>query len=185
VHRPERWARMVTMSVPHRAALTARMITSPAQLKRSWYMFFFQMPLAEHAVRFNDFAFIDRLWRDWSPSYEPPPEYLRTVKEMLGAPGCLESAVDYYRHLLNPLKQDTRLAPVEAAGSGWVSVPTLYLHGADDGCMGADIVDPDELKPLFPGGLDTEIIPGLGHFLHLEDPAKVNGRIIEFLTAPS
>jgi pimeloyl-ACP methyl ester carboxylesterase len=148
-------------------------------------MFFFQMPLAEHAVRFNDLAFIDRLWRDWSPGFEPPAEYLRGVKDTLGSPGCLDAAVEYYRHLLNPLKQDKRLAVVEAAGSGWVPVPTLYLHGADDGCVGADIIDPDEMKPLFPGGLEAEILPGVGHFLHLEDPATINGRIVEFLTAGS
>ena len=33
-------------------------------------------------------------------------------------------------------------------------------------------------------GPDTtiEVINGLGHFLHLEDPATVNARILEFLT---
>ena len=185
VHRPERWDRLVAMWVPHRASLTARMVTSPAQLKRSWYMFFFQVPLAEYAVSANDFALIDRLWRDWSPSYEPPAEYLRAVKDTLGAPGGLDAALGYYRHLLNPLKQDARLAVVEAAGTGWVPVPTLYLHGADDGCIGADMVDADDMRPLFTGGLEAEILPGLGHFLHLEDPAKVNGRIVEFLTAAS
>ena len=185
VHRPERFARLVAMSVPHRASLTARMVTSPAQLKRSWYMFFFQMPLAEFAVSANDFALIDRLWRDWSPSYEAPAEYLRAVKDTLASPGGLGAALGYYRHLLNPLEQDERLASVEAAGSGLVLVPTLYLHGADDGCIGVDMVDPDDMQPLFAGGLEVEILPGVGHFLHLEDPAKVNGRIVEFLTAGS
>jgi pimeloyl-ACP methyl ester carboxylesterase len=185
VHRPERWARLVAMSVPHRASLTARMVTSPAQLKRSWYMFFFQVPLAEYAVGANDFALIDRLWRDWSPSYEPPAEYLRAVKDTLAASGVLDAALGYYRHLLNPLKHDRRLSAAAAAGTGWVPVPTLYLHGADDGCIGADMVDIEDMKPLFPGGLDAEILPGLGHFLHLEEPAKVNGRIVEFLTASS
>ena len=181
-HRPERFARLVAMSVPHRASLTTRMVTSPAQLKRSWYMFFFQMPLSEYALGANDCAFIDHLWRDWSPGYEPPAGYLRAVKDTLASPGGLEAAVGYYRHLLNPLKQDPRLATVEAAGTGLVPVPTLYLHGADDGCMGADVVDIDDLKPLFPGGLEAEILPGVGHFLHLEAPAEVNGRIVEFLT---
>jgi pimeloyl-ACP methyl ester carboxylesterase len=185
VHRPDRFARLVAMAVPHRATLMARMVTTPGQLKRSWYVFFFQMPLAEHAVRFNDFAFIDRLWRDWSPAFEPPADFLRGIKDMLGVPGCLDAAVDYYRHMLNPLKQDQRLAIVEAAGVGWVPVPSLYLHGADDGCIGADIIDLDELKPLFPGGRDAELMPGLGHLLHLVDPAKVNGRIIGFLTDAS
>jgi pimeloyl-ACP methyl ester carboxylesterase len=183
VHRPERFDRLVAMSVPHRASLTARIVTSPAQLKRSWYMFFFLVPLAEHAVRFNEFALIDHLWREWSPAYDPPAEYLRGVKDALGSPGCLDAALSYYRHLLNPFVQDERLAAVEAAGSGWVPVPALYLHGADDGCIGADMVSPDDMKLLFPAGLEVEILPGLGHFLHLENPAEVNTRILRFLTA--
>ena len=184
-HRPERFGRLVAMSVPHRASLTGRMLTSPAQLKRSWYTYLFQLPLAEIAVTANDFALIEKLWRDWSPGYEAPAEYLRAVKAVLAAPGGLDAALGYYRHFFNPLKHDRRLAAVEAAGSGWVNVPTLYLHGADDGCIGADMVDADELKNLFPGGVEVEVLSGLGHFLHLEDPAKVNGRIVEFLTAGS
>ena len=184
-HRPERFQRLVAMSVPHRASLAARMFMSPAQLKRSWYVFFFQLPLAEMAVSANDFAVIDQLWRDWSPGYEAPADHLRAVKGAFASPGGLDAAIGYYRHMLNPLKHDRRLADVEAAGSGWIPVPTLYLHGADDGCIGADIVVLEEMKPLFPGGLDGEIIPGVGHFLHLEDPAGVNRRIVEFVTAAS
>lgn len=185
VHRPERFSRLVAMSVPHRASLAARMFASPAQLKRSWYMYFFQLPLADMAVSANDFALIEKLWRDWSPGWEPPDGYLRAVKDILAAPGGLDAAIGYYRHLLNPLKHDRRLADVEAAATGWVPVPTLYLHGADDGCIGTDMVSPDDMKNLFPGGLDTEIFPGLGHFLHLENPVAVNRRIVEFLTAGS
>ena len=182
-HRPDRFQRLVAMAVPHRASLTGRMLTSPSQLKRSWYTFFFQLPLAEMGVAANDFALIDKLWRDWSPGYEPPAEYMRAVKDILAAPGGLDAALGYYRHFFNPLKHDRRLADVEAAGSAWVTIPTLYLHGADDGCIGSELVAPDELKNLFPGGIEVEVLPGVGHFLHLEDPTKVNGRIIEFLTA--
>ncbi|WP_405970477.1 hypothetical protein OG496_09850 [Streptomyces sp. NBC_00988] len=42
------------------------------QQRRSWYMFFFQTALAEPAIARDDFAFIDRLWREWSPGYELP-----------------------------------------------------------------------------------------------------------------
>jgi pimeloyl-ACP methyl ester carboxylesterase len=185
VHRPERFRRLVAMSVPHRAVLMGRIVTTPAQLKRSWYMFFFQLPLAEMAVSVKDFALIDALWRDWSPGYEPPADFVRALKDTLASPGSLDAALGYYRHSLNPARQDPRLATVEAGANSLVPVPTLYLHGADDGCIGADIIDPDELKPLFPAGLDAEVLPGVGHFLHLEDPARVNRRIVDFLTADS
>ena len=184
-HRPERFQRLVAMSVPHRATLSGRMFMSPAQLKRSWYMYFFQLPIAEMAVQANDFAFIDKLWRDWSPGYQPPADHLRAVKDILASPGGLEAAIGYYRHTLNPLKHDKRLADVEAAASGLVPVPSLYLHGADDDCVGPDMVAADEMKNLFPAGIDVEIVPGVGHFLHLEDPGTVNRRIVDFLTAGS
>jgi pimeloyl-ACP methyl ester carboxylesterase len=184
-HRPERFQWLVAMSVPHPASLAARMFTSPAQLKRSWYMFFFQLPLAEMTVRANDFALIDRLWRDWSPGYEPPEPYMRAIKDTLAAEGGVEAAIGYYRHMLNPRHHDRRLAGAEAAGKGWVPVPSLYLHGADDGCIGADMVDVDGMPAFFPGGLDVEVMAGAGHFLHLEEPAKVNGRILGFLTGGS
>jgi pimeloyl-ACP methyl ester carboxylesterase len=183
VHRPERFHRLVAMSVPHPALLAGRLLTTPAQLKRSWYMFFFQLPLAGMSVGADDFAVIDMLWRDWSPGWEPPPDHLRGVKEALAAPGGLDAALGYYRHLWDTTRHDPRLSAVQGAGSGWVPVPSLYLHGRDDGCIGAELVDADAMKPVFPAGLDVEIFSALGHFLHLEDPATVNGRIVGFLTA--
>jgi pimeloyl-ACP methyl ester carboxylesterase len=145
-------------------------------------MFFFQLPLAAMAVNAADYALIDMLWRDWSPGFEPPADHLRGVKEALGAPGGLDAALGYYRQTWDTTGHDPRLAPVQGAVNGWVRVPTLYLHGADDGCIGAEIIDADAMKPLFPAGLEVEILPGVGHFLHLEDPG-VNRRIVEFLTA--
>jgi pimeloyl-ACP methyl ester carboxylesterase len=184
VHRPDRFQRLVAMSVPHGATLGLRLFTDPAQLKRSWYIFFFQLPLAEMGVTANDFAVIDKLWRDWSPGYEPPPGYLAALKETLASPGVLEAAIGYYRALINPLKQDSRLAAVQSNATAFVPVPTLYLHGEDDGCIGADLVDPEALKQLFPAGIEIGMVPGSGHFLHLEDPA-VNRRIVEFVSAVS
>ena len=40
------------------------------QLKRSWYMFFFQVGLSDFVVSMNDLEFIERLWADWSPGHD-------------------------------------------------------------------------------------------------------------------
>ena len=37
------------------------------QLKKSWYMFFFQHGLSDVVVGMDDLEFIDGLWADWSP----------------------------------------------------------------------------------------------------------------------
>jgi pimeloyl-ACP methyl ester carboxylesterase len=47
--------------------------------------------------------------------------------------------------------------------------------------MGVEGVVADEQRPFFPAGLDLEIVPGAGHFLHLERPEVVNPRVVAFL----
>jgi pimeloyl-ACP methyl ester carboxylesterase len=70
---------------------------------------------------------------------------------------------------------------VQAAGAGPIDVPTLYLHGADDGCMGVEMVVESELTPFFPKGLQVEVVPSSGHFLHLDQPEAVNQLVTSFL----
>jgi pimeloyl-ACP methyl ester carboxylesterase len=57
-------------------------------------------------------------------------------------------------------------------------VPTLYLHGARDGAIGAELLG-DVATHLPVPGSAFELIDGVGHFLHLEQPevlwAKISG----------
>jgi pimeloyl-ACP methyl ester carboxylesterase len=177
-YKPGRFQRLVTLAVPPPVALAGGFLR-PEQLKRSWYMFFFQHPLSDMVVQNDDFAFIDMLWRDWSPGYSPDPEFMAELKRTLGSPGTLGAALGYYRATLGSAPPDPALAKVQAAGP--VTIPTLYMHGSDDGCMGADLVAASDPSPHFPGGIEVEIVPGAGHFLHLERPAEVNARILRFL----
>jgi pimeloyl-ACP methyl ester carboxylesterase len=56
----------------------------------------------------------------------------------------------------------------------------LYLHGADDACIGPGVAE--SARTGVGDNVTIELVEGTGHFLHLEDPASVNGRIIGFLT---
>ncbi len=66
---PERWRRVVSAAVPPLNSLASAMLGFD-QLRRSWYIFFFQNALADIAVGLDDLAFIGRLWQDWSPGYD-------------------------------------------------------------------------------------------------------------------
>jgi pimeloyl-ACP methyl ester carboxylesterase len=183
-HAPERFRKLVTLAVPHFGAFGSHLFR-PAQLKRSWYIFFFQLPLADFAVPLDDYAVIDTLWRDWSPGYTPDPGFMRALKDTFSAPGCLDAAIGYYRATFGTTPGDPALDDVQAKGGGEIPVPTLYLHGVDDGCLGIEGVVDDELRPFFPAGLDVERVPGAGHFLHRERPDLVNPLIAAFLGPPT
>src|SRR5207249_2123394 len=81
---PARWRRVVTAAVPPAGSM-ANAFFNYDQIKRSFYIFFFQTPLAEMVVAMNDLEFIDRLWADWSPGYANT-EDVTYVKESLREP---------------------------------------------------------------------------------------------------
>ena len=59
------------------------------------------------------------------------------------------------------------------------SVRTLYLHGADDGAIGADRSAGFDTATYLPAaGSGFEVIEGVGHFLHLEQPARISAWVI-------
>jgi len=176
---PDRWRRVVTAAVAPQASMADGFFTFD-QLRRSWYVFFFQTPLAEYAVSLDDHAFIDRLWADWSPGFDGSWDAAR-VKEALASPECLSAAIGYYRAMFSGPPDDPEAAAAQAAGGTVAPQPTLYLHGEGDGCMGLDTIGPvtDFLAP----GSEMAVISGAGHFLHVERPDEVNGHILRFLSS--
>lgn len=176
---PERWRRLVTAAVPPPNAV-AQGFFSYRQLQRSWYIWFFQTPFAEMAVALDDLAFVDRLWEEWSPGFDGAV-WAAHCKDAIRDPANLQAAVGYYRATVGSGARHPDLDAIEAAGAAPMPVPTLYLHGIDDGCMGADLIGDHAIDQLPVEGSCVELVPGTGHFLHLEAPDVVNPLILDFL----
>ena len=174
---PARWKRLVTGAVPPVAAIGMKLF-SYEQLKRSFYMFVFQTPLAEMAVGLDDMSFIDGLWRDWSPGYEASVD-LAGVKDALRDPANLTAAIGYYRAMLGTTPPDPGYSAETAVAAAIAPQPTLYLHGDQDGCMAVDVAS-DAGAFLAPGS-KVEIVPGTGHFMHVEKPTEVNRLILDWV----
>ena len=176
---PTRWRKVVGMAVPPTAALGMAFVLNLEQIKKSWYMFFFQHGLADLVVGANNHAFIEMLWRDWSPGYDASVD-LEAIRKSLADPKNLQAALGYYRATLGDGYRDPQLSELQNQMAASVPTqPLLYLHGANDGCIGADVVE--SAKKIAPANVKFEVVEAAGHFLQLEQPKVVNKLICDFL----
>ncbi len=173
--RPERFLSVTTAAVPQMKYFVRAIWARPVQVLNSWYMGFFQLPgLPESRIQKNDFAFLDKLWRDWSPGWNHAPSEIASVKETFRAPGVVEAALAYYRALPAYLLRDDR--------AGWrTSVPVMAVTGERDGCIDTRLFDDMKKSTAFTGGLRVERMADAGHFMHREKPDEFGDLIVQWL----
>src|SRR5215469_2572171 len=185
---PDRWRRRVTLAVPP-AALDPVLFSDYEQLKRFFYLFLFRDPLgfADALVASDAMSFLDRLWHDWSPGYDAGEDLAR-VKDSLREPANLAAAIGYYRATgaaANPSGSSGsaatgQYADEEQAAGRQAPMPTLYLHGAADGCIRVELAR--RAENLLAPSSQMIVIENAGHFLHLEKPAEVNKHILAWVS---
>ncbi|WP_396922905.1 alpha/beta fold hydrolase [Mycolicibacterium sp.] len=150
----------------------------PRQLLRSWYMMYFQLPwLPERSASWV----VPRLWRQWSPGYNAA-EDVRHVDAAIGAPQRWRAAIGYYRAMLRGSKPPPRYAELHEHWLSPPQLPTLYLHGSDDGCAAPDYAH--WVEKILPDGSATSIVERAGHFLQLDQPEVVARQILDFIGSP-
>jgi pimeloyl-ACP methyl ester carboxylesterase len=147
----------------------------PPQVLRSWYIMYFQLPwLPERSASWV----LPRLWRQWSPGYDAR-EDLRHVDAAIGTPESWRAALGAYRATIRNTRPPERYADLH---QHWTSVPTLpslYVHGRDDGCMTADFTR--WIPSVLPDRGDVAVVERAGHFPQLEQPEKVADLVLGFI----
>ncbi|MDQ4118742.1 MAG: alpha/beta hydrolase [Actinomycetota bacterium] len=179
---PELWGRTVVINIPPFEIFGQNLGTYP-QIKRSFYFWYFQMTrIIEDRIRENDFEFVRDIWNDWSPGYDAS-EDLGYLRDCLREPDYLRAALGYYWGQFDPRWFGSpEWADGQArAWGGDIGQPNLYLHGTNDGCHGMTAEQcarvPDHCGP----GSEGELIDGVGHFMLVERPEEINGRILDWL----
>ena len=130
----------------------------------------------------TDFAYLRKLWRDWSPHYHCPPDEKEHIVNTFRQKGVTEAALAYDKAALQKssphCNQEFSLLQ-ELMDTQPINTPALILYGEYDGCHGKEIIEamPQELLPH----CMKKMIKGAGHFLHLEIPETVNNCIINFI----
>ena len=130
---------------------------------------------AEWLFGVNDHAFIELLWKMWSPAYDDRAHVAR-IKRMLAMPG-------HGRHAgVLPRDDESRqgdpaLAAVTARLADPITTPTRVLCGSRD--MRREMLA--RQADLFAGPYEWGVVQGAGHFLHRERPGQVNADLIDWL----
>lgn len=178
---PEFFSGAVAMSVPPAKTLLRNTITHPEQLRRSWYIFFFQLPvLPEIGMEAENMRLIEDLWRAWSPSWDVPIGRLAEVKLTFRMGRTIQHALAYYRGLLRgALSNPARFRESWQLVSEPIRVPTQMMVGADDGCIAPAMFDAP--GHAFSSDWTLEIVEDAGHFLPLEAPDRVAELIFDWV----
>ncbi|MCP1968474.1 alpha/beta fold hydrolase [Bradyrhizobium elkanii] len=177
---PERVRRIVAMSVPPPRIFFPAFLRYPAQVRRSWYMGSFQLPGAAARLAADNFALVERLWREWSPGWDFPATRLAGVKATLGDEEGASRAIGYYRSIPRSLMMPhRRLLDVYRVAFSRIAVPALVLSGDRDGCIGCETHS--GIESAYTAPLRFEVVRGVGHFLPLEATDAVAELAIPFL----
>jgi len=168
VEHPEMLQRLAILNVPHPLQMV-RGLRRPAQMKKSWYVFFFQLPfLPERLVRRNDFALIRRTFR--ADGF--PDDQIDRYVEALRVPGALTAAIAYYRASFRRLL--TRRVPKPGA----IQRPVLVIWGDRDRALGKEMAAP---PARFVPNAKVVHIPEATHWVQNDVPEKVNELLVQFI----
>lgn len=176
---PDAVVKLAALQVPMPAAWRANMTF--AQLCKSWYMFFFQLPkLPERWMKANDFRRVGEMYRTTvARAGAFSDQDIAVYKEALRQPGALTASLNYYRaNVFRSLKRGGGETPKD--GGGRIRVPTLFIYGEHDMA-----VLPSTVKDLgrFIDAPYREVrIPDSGHWVQNEAVREVNLALLQFLT---
>jgi pimeloyl-ACP methyl ester carboxylesterase len=190
MERPTMTRRLAVLNCPHPAIFGENLRANRRQLLRSWYMFFFQIPwLPETLLRLGHARLIGEAIRRSTVRQDAlGPDDFHQLREAASQPGALRSAINYYRaafrgpdawgprpQWLRRFVHGDRPPPGRVRLEDWpkITAPTLLIWGENDVALGKE--------PLVAASLEIKYIPLCGHWVQQEQPAVVNGFLLDFL----
>ena len=163
--------RLIVMNLPH-PKVFRRESKKWRQMRRSWYMYFFQLPrLPELLLGRGEGKAIGRLFAKTSCNPERfGPEVQKVYNGAAARPGALTAMVNYYRAL--------RYTGPKALGDGKVDIPTLMIWGEEDVALGIHCTEGTE---QWVSDLTLKRLPGVSHWVQQDAPDQVNAILAEWL----
>lgn len=161
---------LVVINCPHPVLLKKALTSNFQQMKKSWYIFFFQLPyLPELYIKSQGGKFWQKVFKgNLSKKGSFTDDDIAVYEKNFSKPGALTAALNYYRAALRS----------KASLRGQIKSPTLLLWGENDKALGKELTF--DMEPLFSGSFQIKYIPNCGHFVMEEDPEIVTEAILKF-----
>jgi pimeloyl-ACP methyl ester carboxylesterase len=168
---PDRIKRLVVLNVPHPAVMQQHLRQNPAQLARSWYIFFFQIPwLPEHLARFRRWQIPIHAMQTTSRAGTFTARELRRYRRAWSQPGAFPSMLNWYRAMVR--------CPPRLPAMPRITPPTLIIWGARDKFLDRAMAQPS--IDLCDNGR-LVLMEDATHWVQHEKPNEVNRLIEAFL----
>jgi pimeloyl-ACP methyl ester carboxylesterase len=172
MHHPQLLRRLVIINMPHPVVMRKTLRKRLNQLRRSWYIFFFQLPLLpEWVISRGHF----RLMRNSLQRTSLPGTFSEAdLKEYVAAwsqPGAFRAMINWYRAAVRH-RNPALAQPPE------VQTPMLMIWGAQDAFLRTEMAE-ESLHYCRNGKL--HLIPGATHWVHHEKSEEVNQAILNFI----
>ena len=165
---PEVVRRLAILNVPHPHRM-AEGLRTWRQLRRSWYIVFFQLPfLPERALRAAGYRSMREAIEGGAPPGTVSPVELEAYVEAWRRPGAITAMLAYYRAAGRALGR--RLPPIAA--------PTLVIWGERDHYLGVELAEPDRAD--VPALERVELLPGSSHWVMRDEPERISELLAEF-----
>ena len=159
--------RLAILNAPHPVVFRAA-LRRPAQLRRSWYVAFFQIPaLPDRLLRAGDGAAVRRMFAPLLLHDDVLATYTRQISE----PGAATAMLNWYRAMRLPA---SRVAGLDRV----IETPTLVLWGERDVALDLGCLDGLD---RFVRDLRIRRLAGVSHWVQQEVPDTVNDALRDFL----
>ncbi|MEE4199124.1 MAG: alpha/beta hydrolase [Erythrobacter sp.] len=165
-------ANLVILNVPH-PKCSQRELKRWRQLRKSWYIFFFQLPrLPEKLLGRSNAEPVADVFRNSAVNkHFFDDAAVEPYRRAAAQPGALKAMINYYRALL-------RTPDVRQIGDGKVDTRTLVLWGEQDLAIDIHVLDgTDE----YVRDLTVKRFPDASHWVQQDVPDQVNAALVEWL----
>lgn len=157
----------------------------PAAVRNGWYQWYFNTEVGRTGLTQNRKALCRYMWQEWSPTWKFSDAMYEQTAASFDNPDFVDCVLHSYRHRNFGAPGEPRFLETEKrlATRPKIEVPTIVLHGGDDGFgKPAPETTPQE-RDAFPKLVARRVVAGAGHFVPHEQPQAVAEALIEVLSA--